>query len=309
MKKRTVIIVIVCLIVIVLYMAIRRDMVASSPVDTDNAKNFGTLVMDLVSAYETPSSEDAQTIDTDLAAIRSVKENDYMVAKALADTWQEVYLNPDYPLFVYGKDDPAELEKYGVENDPSQAIIILGYALSNGEMQPELISRCDAAADLAKTYPDAILVCSGGATGKNNPEKHTEAGLMKEYLTKNCGIDASRIYTDEKALTTVENVRKTFEILEKQKVQTMTIVTSQYHQLRSQALYGVMAKLCQLQRGYSVRSVGNYCYELAASSDIPDHRLAIQGMAEILRLPQEAVFFTPPPMAETDTPAQEGAAA
>ena len=292
-KKRTMIIALAVLLIIVfLYISVRTQMVVKSPVTTENARNFGTLLMDLVRAYETPSEEDEQTIAEDLDVIRSLSEDDYLVAQALTDTWREIYLNPDYRLFIYGKDDPAELQEYGVVNSPRQAIVILGYALADGEMQPELIRRCDAAADLARAFPDAILVCSGGATGKNNPDKHTEAGLMKEYLTETCGISASRIHIDEEALTTVENVRNTFDILQKQNIQTMTIVTSQYHQRRSQALYGVMAEICRLQRGYSVRSVGNYCYEIEASSNLPDARLAIQGMVELLHLPKDTVPLT-----------------
>ena len=311
MKKRTVIIIALCLIALVLLtLAVRRQMVKKSPVVTDNARNFGTLVMDLVRAYETPSEKDMQTIEADLETIRSVKEDDYAVARALTDTWQKVYLDPDYRLFLYGKDDPSVLEEYGIVNSPSQAIVVLGFELSNGEMQPELISRCDAASELAKAFPEAILVCSGGATGKNNPDKHTEAGLMKEYLTQNCGIDSSRIYTDEEAMTTVENVRKTFEILEKQDVHTMTIVTSQYHQKRSQALYGVMTHVYRQERDYTIQSVGNFCYEKTdTSNNTPDDRLAIQGMVELLHLPKEAVPFTPPPITETNTQDRIGPAA
>ena len=299
MKKRYIIALALLLILVFLYAGLRGEMRVKSPVDTDNAKNFGALLLDLVRAYEIPSQQDAQTIKTDLDVIRSVSEDDYLIAQALTDTWRGIYLNPDYRLFLYGKDDPAAFREYGVMDSPRQAIVVLGYALSDGEMQPELMCRCDAAAELARAFPQAILVCSGGATGKNNPQKHTEAGLMKSYLTEHCGIDASRIYIDEKALTTVENVRNTFDILEKQNVQTMTIVTSQYHQRRSQALYGVMAEICRLQRGYSVQSVGNYCYEIDASSNMPDARLAIQGMVEMLRLPKDTVPFIPPPSAET----------
>ena len=290
MKKGRIIIGLI--VVALLYLAIRNQMVARSPVDTDNAWHFGTLVKDLVKAYETPSEEDANTIEADLEMIRSINEDDYGVARVLADTWQEVYLNADYRLFLYGKDDPAVLKEYGVVNSPSQAIVILGLELSNGEMQPELIGRCDAAAELAEAFPNAILVCSGGATGKNNPEKRTEAGMMKQYLTENRGIDASRIYTDEEARNTVENVERTFEILEKQRVHTITIVTSQYHQKRSQGLYGVMARLYHQKRDYDIRSVGNFCYEKTdASGNAPDYKLAIQGMVELLHIPKEAIPF------------------
>ena len=309
--KKSRLILILCLIAIVfLHFAVRRQMIVKSPVDTANARNFGTLVMDLVRAYEYPSEDDAKTIDADMETIRSVKEEDYAVAQALTDTWREIYLDPDYRLFLYGKDDPAALKEYGVVNSPSQAIVILGFELSDGEIQPELVGRCEAAAALARAFPNAILVCSGGATGKNNPEKHTEACLMKKYLTENCGIDASRIHTDEAAMTTVDNVRKTFSILEEQGVHTMTIVTSLYHQKRSQALYGVMTRVYLQERNYAIRSTGNFCYDKTeASIGTPDDRLAIQGMVELLHLPQEAVPFTPLPDTETAAPDQTGPSA
>ena len=300
MKKSTVIIIICLIALAIVYFVVRRYMISKSPVDTGNAKTFGALVMDLVRAYESPSEKDEQNIEAALEKIRSVSEDDRAVAQALTDTWKEVYLDPDYRLFMYGKDDPAVLKDYGVVNNPSHAIVILGFELADGEMRPELASRCDAAAELAKAYPEAILVCSGGATGKNNPEKHTEAGLMKQYLTDRCGIDETRIYTDEEAMTTVANVRKTFEILEKQGVHTMTIVTSQYHQKRSQALYGVMARIYRLEKDYDIRSVGNFCFEMAeVTGGIPDDRLAIQGMVELLRLPEEALPFETIPNGET----------
>ena len=296
------IVTLVCLVVlIVLTLLVRAQMVARSPVETDNARHFGALVMDLVRAYETPSGKDAETIRADMEKIRSVNGEDWLTAQALTETWQEVYLDPDYRLFLSGKDDPAVLAEYGVVNDASQAIVILGFKLSDGRMQPELASRCDAAAELAKAFPEAVLVCSGGATGKNNPDKHTEAGLMKEYLTEQCGIDASRIYADEEAKTTVANVRKTFEILEKLGVHTMTIVTTQYHQKRSQALYGVMTRVCRLEKDYDIRSVGNFCFEKTDDSNsTPDYKLAIQGMVELLRLPEEAVSNTLSLNTETD---------
>ena len=298
MKKRRIIIAVCLIVLIILFLAVRNQMVAKSPVDTDNAWNFGNLVKDLVRAYETPSEEDAETIAADLEKIRSVNEADLFSAQALTDTWREIYLNPDYRLFLYGRDDPAVLAECGVLNDPSQAIVILGFQLQNGEMQPELISRCDAAAALAAAFPEAVLVCSGGPTGKNNPEKHTEAGLMKKYLTEKYGIDASRIHTDEEAMTTVANVHKTFGILEKQGVHTITIVTTEYHQKRAQGLYGAMARIYSRERNYDIRSAGNFCCENAdASAGTSDHRLAIQGMVELLHLPKGADPFAEDPAA------------
>jgi len=91
---------------VLLTLVIRSYMVSKSPVDKANARNFGALVMDLVRAYENPTEDDAKTIAEDLETIRSVKEEDLAVAQALVDTWQEVYLDPDYRLSVYGKGLP-----------------------------------------------------------------------------------------------------------------------------------------------------------------------------------------------------------
>ena len=301
--EKNMVIVIVCLVVALLYWLIRTQMIKKSPVDTDNAWNFGTLVKDLIRAYETPSEESAKTIAADMEKIRSVKPEDCAVAQILTETWKAFYLNPDYRLFLYGKDSPEALADCGVVNSPAQAIVVLGYALSDGKMQPELAGRCDAAAALAKAFPQAILICTGGATGKNNPEKHTEAGLMKQYLTEHCGIDASRIHTDETARNTVENVRKTFEILERQKVHTITIVTSQYHQKRSQTLYGVMERFCRLKWNDDIRSVGNFCFEKPDAPDsTADYKLAMQGMVELLHIPKEVISSAPSPTDETNPP-------
>ena len=300
MRKHTVLIILVVLLAAVfLFFAVRSARQPKAPVSEANAENFGIFLGDLVRAYETPSDEDAQTIEADLKAICSVSESEYEIARVISDHWQTVYMDPDYRLFIYEKDDPAELREYGVVNSADQAIVILGYQLDNGKMQPELISRCDAAADLAKAFPEAILVCSGGATGKNNPEKHTEAGLMKAYLTENCGIDASRIYIDEKAMTTVDNAFYTLEILEKHDVRDMTIVTSSYHQRRSQVLYRLLAELYRQQHGYSVEIVGNYNYEFESAMYALDDRIAIQGIAGILDLPKEVVRSMPPLNIET----------
>ena len=98
-------------------------------------------------------------------------------------------------------------------------------------------------------------------------------------------------------------MRKTFAILEEQGVHTMTIVTSLYHQKRSQALYGVMARVYRRERNYDIRSAGNFCFDITeASISTPDHRLAIQGMVELLHLPKGSLPFPESPDEESGSP-------
>ncbi len=236
---------------------------------------FGKLLDDMQAAVENPSPEAEKRIDEDAQAVGED------LALSIAEHWKKVYLDPDYTLYMDGKDDPALIPVSG-----RHAFVVLGYALENGEMTAELKGRCDAAAHAAKAFPDSILVCSGGATGGNNPEKHTEAGLMKEYLTVVCGIEAERIFTDEKAMTTAENAINTFAILKEQQIETMTIVTSSYHQRWGQVLYNALAARYRQEQGYSAEIVGNYCYEIEPSSSSfrKDYRIAASQLRKILNI-------------------------
>lgn len=263
--------------------------------------SYGTLLADLVEAFESPSEEDLARIDADTAAL------DDEVAEAIAENWKQIYLDPDYELLLYGKDDPASL---AIPDPAAHAFVILGYELKNGEMTDELKGRCIAAAAAAYAFPEAILVCSGGATGKNNPENHTEAGLMREYLIRVCGIDESRIFADERALNTAENAINTFEILRRQETETMTIITSSYHQRRAQVLYNALAALYRQEVGYSAVIVGNYNYDIEPSginASAMDDRLAVQQLAGILNLPKEQRDMLPPLFAGSGEASEETA--
>ena len=254
------------------------------------------LLEDLLTAYEQPGEGDGQRIEADLFAVRAISEADYPVAKAVADHWRQVYLDPDYALCCHGAGDVApELEGAGIPDAATHAFVVLGYELQDGEMTEELKGRCEAAAAAARSFPNAILVCSGGATGPNNPEKHTEAGLMKQYLVEVCGIEESRIFTDERAMTTAENAVNTFAIMKDQGVESMTIVTSSYHQRWGQALYNALAAIYEQQQGYHARLIGNYCFDTQPSVEVflKDDWFAIYQLGEILKLPRAQMARLP----------------
>jgi hypothetical protein len=229
--------------------------------------SIATLLSDLMTAYEANAR-----IDADVEAL------DDDIARSVAAHWKKVYLS-DYRLYLYGQDDPAELPITG-----RHAFVVLGYELKNGQMTAELKGRCEAAAAAAKAFPDSILVCSGGATGSNNPHGNTEAGLMKKYLANQCGIEPERIFTDKKAMTTAENAVNTLKILREQGIETMTIVTSSYHQRWGQVLYNAMAARYRQAYGYSVELAGNYCYDIEPSNPLylEDAKIALSQLKKIL---------------------------
>ena len=123
-------------------------------ISDDNKAFFADLLTDLMRAYETPSKDDDTRIDTDLAQIRLVSESDWEIASAIAEHWRDVYLDDDYPLFIYkeGEQLASALKETSLRDSERHAFVLLGYELKNGEMQPELVGRCDAAAAAAALY-------------------------------------------------------------------------------------------------------------------------------------------------------------
>ena len=261
-------------------------------VSDGNRINFGHLLSDLLDAYENNTPSENEKLIFDLETIQAVSTRDYAVAKSITGHWQKVYLDHDYKLMMYGGEGTApELNDSGIPDSPAHAFVVLGYELRDGEMTDELKGRCDAAAAAAKEFPNTILVCSGGATGANNPEGHTEAGMMKDYLSNQCGISPERIFTDERAMTTADNAVNTLAILNKQAVKSMTIVTSSYHQRWGQVLYNAVSAVYKQQYGFGPEILSNYCYNISPENEMSGNtaRIAIHQLSSILGIPKQAM--------------------
>ena len=264
--------------------------------DVLNEENIASLLTHLVYAYENPEEDYEASIMGDLDEIGSVSEDDYELLSLINECWHEVFLNPGYTLYLYGGGQTAtELDGSGIPNSSAHAIVILGYELLNGQMQPELVGRLDAAAALARSYPETVIVCSGGVTGANNTVGNTEAGLMRDYLVDNCGIDPARIFTDERALTTADNAVNTFAIMQENNITSMTIVTSVYHMRWGLAVYNAVGNLYRLRRDYNVEVIANYCYDIEPSVDIYSRgdRFAAFQIGDILGLSEPVIRSLP----------------
>ena len=270
---------------------------ASYSFDSANRAGMQDLLITLWQLSTHPETVETGHLENVLQAISAVSEKDGIIARSVADHWLYVYGTGDTGyqdrLFLWdltqGEDAQPlalALEATQLVDSPDHAFVVLGYCLENGEMTRELQGRCEAAAAAARSFPQSILVCSGGATGSNNPERHTEAGLMKAYLTQHCGLDGNRIYTDERALDTVQNAVNTFAILRTQGIHTLTIVTSGYHQKWGQVLYNAQAAIDQMLYGTDIRLVENYSYVTPAPSAFAnDMQWAMQQLCMILNLP------------------------
>ena len=253
----------------------------------EDLPRFRTLTELLRAAAEDKTAEIRSETEALLEEIKAENPEDYEVGRAVTDHWYKSVLNSNYRKFAYrGEDKAYPLERSGLNFGAKHAFVVLGYQLQDGEMQPELIGRCDAAAAAARSFPDSILICTGGATGANNPEGHTEAGEMKKYLTETRGIDAARVFTDSEAMTTAENAVNVFRILKEQGIEAITIVTSDYHQQWAEVLFNGIAAVWKNRTGYEIRIVGNYCWRTETKQS---RETAGRGLGQLMSLLENGI--------------------
>lgn len=114
-------------------------------------------------------------------------------------------------------------------------LIILGAGLRGETVSLTLMERLEKGVGYLKEYPDAKVIVSGG---QGRGESITEAEAMRRYLVRK-GIGEERIIKEDRATSTMENIKFSKEILEKQKNGNTTnvmIITSDFHMMRAKML-------------------------------------------------------------------------
>lgn len=116
-------------------------------------------------------------------------------------------------------------------------IIVLGCGINGTTPSLSMQDRLNAAYAYLVENPKTICVVSGG---QGNNEEITEAACMANELTK-MGIDPSRIWLEEQATSTYENIKFSLELIEAKTgfyPHSCGIVSSEYHLFRA----GMIAK-------------------------------------------------------------------
>ena len=120
---------------------------------------------------------------------------------------------------------PNETPGKIMPDDKHHAIVVLGAGLeTNGAPKAKLVARLQQALKLARIYPRAPILLTGG-----NPKNGvTEAYVMRLWLTKK-GIRGTRFILEDRAKDTVENALYSSEILQRLGATHVTLVTSASH--------------------------------------------------------------------------------
>lgn len=115
---------------------------------------------------------------------------------------------------------------------PVTAIIVLGAGVNGTEPSLSLWTRLDAALTYAQDKPDIPIIVSGS---QGQGEDISEARCMADWLM-NRGVDPGRIWLEEQADNTRENIRYSLALLAERGMDTtanIAVVTSSYHLCRA----------------------------------------------------------------------------
>lgn len=131
---------------------------------------------------------------------------------------------------------------YGDSDPGSDYVIVLGAKVNGTEPSISLSDRINAAYEYLKEYPDAVAVLSGG---QGPDEGISEAQCMFNELTA-YGIDPDRLWLEEQATSTWENLQFSLNIIEEKtgaRPHTVGLLSSEYHLFRA----GLFAEACGVE--------------------------------------------------------------
>ena len=131
---------------------------------------------------------------------------------------------------------------FGSPKEQVQYMVVLGAKVRHDGPSVSLWDRIYAAADYLEEHPDVIAIVSGG----QGPDEHiTEAQAMYDELTK-LGISPERIWMEDKATSTWENMHFALDLIEEKtgiRPTKLGILSSEYHLFRA----SLFAKACDVE--------------------------------------------------------------
>lgn len=193
----------------------------STSAETSEPVDISPLVEEMTVFYSAYGSGADERISTVLDEIRCEDP-------AAAGRWTEIMdlwengspdLTLNYDILPDGLPDTDEL-----------CLIVLGFELNpDGSLREELIERLRVARACSEQYPNALIICSGGATAYSDPDA-TEGDRMAEWLISN-GVSEDRVISENRSLSTSQNAMYSYEILMRDHPQTdkIAIISGDYH--------------------------------------------------------------------------------
>ena len=120
----------------------------------------------------------------------------------------------------------------GDPNESCEYVLVLGAKVRPDGPSVSLMDRIKAAAAYMEAHPGVTAIVSGG---KGDDEPMTEARCMYEELVK-LGVDPKRIWMEEEATSTWENLQFALNMIEEktgQRPEKIGLLSSEYHLFRA----------------------------------------------------------------------------
>ena len=121
---------------------------------------------------------------------------------------------------------------FGDLDEEVDYVVVLGAKVREDGPSVSLQNRIDAAYEYLTTHPNAIAVVTGG---KGEDEPMSEAQCMYDHLVA-MGIDPERIWMEDKATSTWENLQFSLALIEEktgQRPAKIGLLSSEYHLFRA----------------------------------------------------------------------------
>ena len=131
---------------------------------------------------------------------------------------------------------------FGDKDEDFDYMLVLGAKVRQDGPSVSLMDRIKATAAYMEEHPDVIAIVSGG---QGPDEPMTEAQCMYEQLVK-LGVDPDRIWLEEKATSTWENLHFTMNLIEEktgQRPEKIGLLSSEYHLFRAK----MFARACGVE--------------------------------------------------------------
>ncbi len=128
---------------------------------------------------------------------------------------------------------PVIIDSFGDDDVDADYIIVLGAGVNGSVPSLSMVNRMTPTIEYLESHPDCKAILTGG---QGEGENLSEAQAMFDYLTAR-GIDPAQLIMEDKATSTEENLKFSFEIIgEELDSSTIAVVSSEYHLHRAKTM-------------------------------------------------------------------------